>query len=218
MYQVQSIKIFVRIKILIKAVPQVLISVVRFLYKQMLSFSNSSKSILCSLFSIIVLIACEDDKKEFKRVEYKGPISEVYGINMSYTDSARLVVRMSTEAQLTMVNEDKKYPKEVRVFFFDKLGNNTTKLRGDSAIYLKANNLYRVMGRVEINNQVKNETLATDELFWSPDTKKIYSNKPVDIKTPDQVIHGMGMDSNQDFTEYTIRKVTGVVSVKSLPQ
>jgi LPS export ABC transporter protein LptC len=98
------------------------------------------------------------------------------------------------------------------------MGNNTTKLRGDSAIYLKANNLYRVMGRVEINNQVKNETLATDELFWSPDSKKIYSNKAVDIKTPDQVIHGMGMDSNQDFTEYTIRKVNGVVSVKSLPQ
>jgi LPS export ABC transporter protein LptC len=207
-----------QIKILIKTVPQMAISVVRFLYKQMFSLSHSSKSILCSLFSIIVLISCEDDKKEFKRVEYKGPISEVYGINMSYTDSARLVVRMSTEAQLTMANEDKKYPKEVRVFFFDKMGNNTTKLRGDSAIYLKANNLYRVMGRVEINNQVKNETLATDELFWSPDTKKIYSNKAVDIKTPDQVIHGMGMDSNQDFTEYTIRKVTGVVSVKSLPQ
>lgn len=219
MYQVQSIKIFVRIKILIKAVPQMLISVVRFLYDPMQT-SNLKKitSILCSLFSIISLISCEDDKKDFKREEYKGPVSEVYGINMSYTDSARLVVRMSTEAQLTMANEDKKYPKEVRVFFFDKLGNNTTKLRGDSAIYLKANNLYRVMGRVQINNQVKNETLETDELFWSPDTKKIYSNKPVDIKTPDQVIHGMGMDSNQDFTEYTIRKVTGVVSVKSLPQ
>lgn len=169
-------------------------------------------------FSCLLLFSCEDDKKDIKREEYKGPISEVYGINMSYTDSAKLVVRMSTEAQLTMANEDKKYPKEVRVFFFDKLGNNTTKLRGDSAIYLKASNLYRVMGRVQINNQVKNETLETDELFWTPDTKKIYSNKPVDIKTPDQVIHGIGMDSNQDFTEYTIRKVTGVVSVKSLPQ
>jgi LPS export ABC transporter protein LptC len=218
MYQVQSIKIFVRIKILIKAVPQMLISVVRFLYAPMQTSNLKKTSILCSLLSIIFLISCEDDKKDTKRVEYKGPISEVYGINMSYTDSARLVVRMSTEAQLTMANEDKKYPKEVRVFFFDKLGNNTTKLRGDSAIYLKVNNLYRVMGRVQINNQVKNETLETDELFWSPDTKKIYSNKPVDIKTPDQVIHGMGMDSNQDFTEYTIRKVTGVVSVKSLPQ
>lgn len=171
------------------------------------------------LFIFLLFSACEDDKKNIKKEEYKGPISEVYGINMAYTDSAKLVVKMSTEAQLTMANEDKKYPKEVRVFFFDKMGNNTTKLRGDSAIYLKATNLYRIMGRVQINNQVKNEVLETDELFWNPDTKKIYSNKAVDIKTPEQTIHGIGMDSNQDFTQYTIRKISNSqVSVKNLPQ
>ncbi|MES2516608.1 MAG: LPS export ABC transporter periplasmic protein LptC [Bacteroidota bacterium] len=222
MYQLQSIKFFTEIKIFTKAVPQMSISVVRFLYAQMLPFFNSNNhtlfSILYSLFAIFLLTSCEDDKKDIKREEYKGPISEVYGINMSYTDSARLVVRMTTEAELTMRSDDRIYPKEVRVFFFDKLGNNTTKLRGDSARFLRMKNLYRVMGRVQINNQVKNEILETDELFWSPDTKKIYTDKPVDIKTPEQVIHGVGMDSNQDFTEYTIRRVTGVVSVKSLPQ
>ena len=171
------------------------------------------------LFIFLLLSACEDDKKNIKKEEYKGPISEVYGITMAYTDSAKLVVKMSTEAQLTMANEDKKYPKEVRVFFFDKMGNNTTKLRGDSAIYLKATNLYRIMGRVQINNQVKNEVLETDELFWNPDTKKIYSNKAVDIKTPEQTIHGIGMDSNQDFTQYTIRRISNSqVVVKNLPQ
>ncbi len=176
-------------------------------------------SALSLLLAILLFSACEEDKKDVKKQEYKGPISEVYGINMAYTDSARLVVKMSTEAQLTMANEDKKYPKEVRVFFFDKMGNNTTKLRGDSAIYLKATNLYRIMGRVQINNQVKNEVLETDELFWNPNTKKIYSNKAVDIKTPEQTIHGIGMDSNQDFTQYTIRKISNSqVSVKNLPQ
>lgn len=185
-----------------------------------MSTNHREKYILYPLLYFLFLFsACEDDKKYIKKEEYKGPISEVYGINMAYTDSARLVVKMSTEAQLTMANEDKKYPKEVRVFFFDKMGNNTTKLRGDSAIYLKATNLYRIMGRVQINNQVKNEVLETDELFWNPDTKKIYSNKAVDIKTPEQTIHGIGMDSNQDFTQYTIRKISNSqVSVKNLPQ
>ena len=165
-----------------------------------------------------LLISCEDDKKVIKKEEYKGPISEVYGINMTYSDSAKLVVRMTTDVQLTMASEDKIFPKEIRVFFFDKFGNNTTKLRGDSARFIRAKNLYRIMGRVQIDNQVKHEVLETPELFWSPDTKKIYTDKRVDIKTPDQVLHGMGMDSNQDFTDYTIRRVTGVVSVKSLPQ
>ena len=174
---------------------------------------------LCFLCFMMLFCACEEDRKDVKKQEYKGPISEVYGINMAYTDSAKLVVKMSTEAQLTMANEDKKYPKEVRIFFFDKLGNNTTKLRGDSAVYVHSSNLYRIMGRVQINNQVKNEVLETDELYWNPNTKKIYSDKPVDIKTPEQTIHGIGMDSNQDFTQYTIRRISNSqVSVKNLPQ
>ena len=179
----------------------------------------SRKPLVYFLLFFFTLSACEDDKKGIKKEEYKGPISEVYGINMAYTDSARLIVKMSTEAQLTMTNEDKKYPKEVRIFFFDKLGNNTTKIRGDSAVYIKNTNLYRIMGRVQINNQVKNEVLETDELFWNPNSKKIYSNKAVDIKTPEQTIHGIGMDSNQDFTQYTIRKISNSqVTVKNLPQ
>ena len=173
---------------------------------------------LMPLAFCITFTSCEEDKKDFKKQEYKGPVSEVYGINMTYSDSARLVVRMTTDVQLTMASEDKIFPKEIRVFFFDKFGNNTTKLRGDSARFIRAKNLYRIMGKVQIDNQVKHEILETPELFWSPETKKIYTDKQVDIRTPDQVLHGMGMDSNQDFTDYTIRKVTGVVSVKSLPQ
>jgi LPS export ABC transporter protein LptC len=179
---------------------------------------KASFSYLLFPVSFLLLTSCEDDKKVVKKEEYKGPISEVYGINMTYSDSAKLVVRMTTDVQLTMASEDKIFPKEIRVFFFDKFGNNTTKLRGDSARFIRAKNLYRIMGRVQIDNQVKHEILETPELFWSPDTKKIYTDKRIDIKTPDQVLHGMGMDSNQDFTDYTIRKVTGVVSVKSLPQ
>jgi len=168
--------------------------------------------------SCFLLTSCDDDKKVIKKEEYKGPISEVYGINMTYSDSAKLVVKMTTDVQLTMASEDKIFPKEIRIFFFDKFGNNTTKLRGDSARFIRVKNLYKIMGRVQIDNQIKHEVLETPELFWSPDTKKIYTDKKVDIKTPDQVLHGMGMDSNQDFSDYTIRKVTGMVSVKSLPK
>lgn len=197
------------------------ISSVTYLGDSLFTSHKTKKEIILYTFPFIILFfsACEESEKAVKKEEYKGPISEVYGINMTYSDSAKLVVRMSTEAQLTMANEDKKYPKEVRVFFFDKFGNNTTKLRGDSAVYIKQTNLYRIMGRVQVNNQVKNEVLETDELFWNPNSKKIYSNKPVDIKTPEQTIHGVGMDSNQDFTEYTIRRISNSqVSVKNLPQ
>ncbi len=165
----------------------------------------------------LILSACKEEKKVMDRKTYNGPLSEVYGVNMVYSDSARMVVKMSTESQLTMPNEDKVYPHEVRVFFFDKFGNNSTTLRSDSARYIRIKNVYHIMGRVVINNQVKQEVLETDELYWNVDNKKIYTDKPVDVKTPQQVLHGVGMDSNQDFTDYKLRKVTGVLNVKSLP-
>ncbi len=181
-----------------------------FVYAKHLFFCLST--VFCFFF-----LSCKQEEKVNKKEFYEGPLSELYGINMTYSDSARTVVRMSTEVQLTMPNEDKIYPKEVRVFFFDREGNNTTILRGDSARFIRARNLYHVMGRVNINNQVKHETLDTDELFWNPDTKKVYTDVAVHVKTPEQILHGVGMDSNQDFTEYTLRKVNGVVSVKTLP-
>ena len=81
-------------------------------------------------------LSCKQEEKVNKKEFYEGPLSELYGINMTYSDSAGTVVRMSTEVQLTMPNEDKIYPKEVRVFFFDREGNNTTILRGDSARFI----------------------------------------------------------------------------------
>ena len=150
--------------------------------------------------------------------QLSGEYSLVKAANKILIMGPKYLIIKKGEHGALLFHEDKIFPKEIRVFFFDKFGNNTTKLRGDSARFIRAKNLYKIMGRVQIDNQVKHEVLETPELFWSPDTKKIYTDKRVDIKTPDQVLHGMGMDSNQDFSDYTIRKVTGVVSVKSLPQ
>jgi hypothetical protein len=74
----------------------------------------------------LTLISCKKEEKIVQKGIYNDPLSELHGINMAYTDSAKIMVKMSTETQLTLQNEDKVYPKEVRIFFFDKLGNNTT--------------------------------------------------------------------------------------------
>ncbi|MFC0184809.1 LPS export ABC transporter protein LptC [Pseudarcicella hirudinis] len=163
-------------------------------------------------------VSCKEENHKKKIQLYEGPLSELDGINMTYSDSARLIVRMVTEKQLTMPNDDRVYPKEVKIFFYDRLGNETTNLRGDSARYFRSSNLYKVYRHVVINNTLKGETLKTDELIWNPDQKRVYTDKPVDVYTREEVLHGIGMDANQDFTQYTLRRVTGVVSVKNLPQ
>lgn len=170
------------------------------------------KHLLLCLLSMFCLSACQE-RQESKKVQYKGPKSELDGINMVYSDSARAVVRMVTDKQMTLFNEDRVYPKEVKLFFYDKLGNTTTQIRGDSARFDRVKNYYKLMGHVVINNPIKKETLRTSEFIWLPDQKKIYTEKPVQIRTQTEVFYGIGMDAAQDFSSYSLRQVTNSVFV-----
>ncbi len=176
------------------------------------------KHFLISLLSVFFLVACQE-RQESSKVLYRGPKSELDGIDMIYSDSARAVVRMVTAKQLTLFNEDRLYPKVVNLYFYDKLGNTTTHIRGDSAHFDRVKNYYKLMGNVVINNPIKGETLRTSEFIWLPDQKKIYTEKPVQIRTKQEVFYGIGMDAAQDFSTYSLRQVTNSVFVmEGFPQ
>jgi LPS export ABC transporter protein LptC len=166
---------------------------------------------------LISLLACSEAKKA-ENLVYKGPKSELSGIDMVYSDSARAVVRMVTESQITTPLEDRIYPKEMKLWFYDKLGNVTSISRGDSAHYFRQTNSYRLMGHVVINNQLKGELIKTDEFTWLPGEKRIFTDKPVSIKTRTDIIHGVGLDAAQDFSTYSLRRVSNsVLTVNELP-
>jgi Lipopolysaccharide-assembly, LptC-related len=61
----------------------------------------------------------------------------------------------------------------------------------------------------------KGEKLNTEEIIWDEQKKIIYSNAFVKITTGDEIIWGIGMEANEDFTDYVIKKVTGKVKVKT---
>jgi hypothetical protein len=57
--------------------------------------------------------------------------------------------------------------------------------------------------------------LDTEELIWDESRKQIYSNAFVKITTIDEIILGNGMESNETFTDYTIKHITGKIKVNS---
>jgi len=164
----------------------------------------------------VFLSSCQEEKIRTSE-EYNGPVTELDNIVMLYSDSARLVIKMTTPKRLEMPNGEQIFPKEVNLFFYDRTGRETSTLRSDSGRYYPVQNLFKVKGNVVVNQKVKNEILKTDELTWERDTKKIFTAKPVTITTPTQQIRGLGLDTDQNFMNYKMRKVTGSVSVSNLP-
>lgn len=173
---------------------------------------------IISLFGwAFFLLACSEEKKE-QNLVFKGPKSELSGIDMIYSDSARAIVRMVTESQITTPSEDRVYPKEMKLWFYDKTGKITSEVRGDSAHFYRQKNTYKLIGHVVIHNIEKGEIMKTDEFNWLPVEKRIFTDKAVQLRTRTELVNGVGLDAAQDFSSYSLRKVrNSVVQVDGLP-
>jgi len=167
-------------------------------------------------FIILFFIACEEPKetKEVKR--YKGPIEVINDVRLLYSEAALLKVKLTTAKQLRYENDDRKYPEQVNIDFYGPTGETMTTIRSDSGRYSKAKNLYTVIGNVVVVNKQKQEKLLTPVLNWNPVTKKVFTESRVTVisQLTGEKLYGLGLDANQDFTNYRIRKPTGVFNVE----
>ncbi|GAA4455483.1 LPS export ABC transporter periplasmic protein LptC [Nibrella saemangeumensis] len=166
--------------------------------------------------SLLSFSSCEEEKANKKVKPYTGPIEEINNVQMLYSEAAKLKVKMTTAKQLRYQNDDRKYPETVNISFFDENGAEVTSLRSDSGRYDRTKDLYTVMGNVEVINKQKQEKLMTNELNWNPNTKKVYTEKPVTVisKSSGETLKGIGLDANQDFSQYSIRKPTGIFNIE----
>jgi LPS export ABC transporter protein LptC len=168
---------------------------------------------------LLALAGCEEPKSNKQVPAYTGPIEEINDVRLLYSEQALLKVKLTTPKQLRYANDDRKYPKPVSIIFYGPAGEEVTTLRSDSGRYDKAKNLYTVTGNVVVINKQKQEKLLTPELNWNPVTKKVYTDKRVVVlsQMTGEKLYGLGLDANQDFTQYSIRKPTGVFNVEGGP-
>lgn len=162
-----------------------------------------------------VTAACSNYVEKAKFVEpYKGPMMRAENITTIYSDSGHTKLKLQAPVQLLLQSNDREFPQGIYVEFFDEKKDPKAILTSNYAIFYKNENLYKISGNVVVDNKREGKKLKTEELFWSPATKKIYTEKHLTIQTGNEVVEGVGMDANQDFSLYSIKKPIGVFSVK----
>jgi LPS export ABC transporter protein LptC len=102
-------------------------------------------------------------------------------------------------------------------FYNDSLQVQST-LTAKYGKYFEQNGNVLVRDSVVVTN-LKKEQLNTEELVWNEKLQKFYTEKFVKITTPTQIIYGDGLESNQNFSEYKIINIKGMIGVtaNSLP-
>lgn len=166
------------------------------------------------LFALYIL-ACSCNNADNKEpVEYKGPLSEVENVELYYSEKDRVKIKMLADLLYEFENGDREFPKGVYMEFYDEFGKLESTLRANHAYFFKKEDQWRGRGKVEVKNIAKNNQLNTEELFWKPNEKKVFTEKFVTIRQQGDVIYGEGLDAKQDLSDYVIKKPAGEFEVK----
>jgi LPS export ABC transporter protein LptC len=157
------------------------------------------------------------------------PVLDAQGVTTLISDSG--VTRFRITARKWQVYDKStpsywEFPEGIYLEQFDNMLNTSATLRADYAYYDDQEEIWHLTGNVHSTN-VNGEQFDTPELFWAQKTERVYSDSCITIIQPPSpaavqadgdkakgtVIKGVGFESNQEMTKYTIRRPTGVFSV-----
>ena len=99
------------------------------------------------------------------------------------------------------------------VAFYNSSGNVTSNLFAKNAIVDEKNNLMTARDSVVLKS--KKKKLETELLIWDEKKEKIYTTNDVIITTENEVIYAKGFESDPNFSDYTLKKISGKMYVNS---
>lgn len=104
------------------------------------------------------------------------------------------------------------FPKGIYLQKFDRKFNVIASVAADSAKFFRLQNLWKLDGHVELKKE-PGELFMTQQLFWDQRRNRLYSDSFIHIETPDRMLEGIGFESNDRLTKYTIKHPTGIFPV-----
>lgn len=172
--------------------------------------------ITCTLLSVVLLASCEENdiakvKAMFDEKEVDVEVADSVQFIYKEDQYARAVVTGKTVKRYTRTQNKLEFTDGLIVRFYDQL-KLISVLKADFAENNDSEQKVLVSGNVYMES-AKYERMETQELTWDMRAKRVYTDKAIKIRTPDHIIYGVGFDSDEDFSNYTIRKVNGIVSV-----
>jgi LPS export ABC transporter protein LptC len=172
-------------------------------------------AVCCGLF---VVSSCKNSLEDAKLIVSRANVKIEKGedVVINYSDNG--VVRIQASGPtVTRYNTEKPYLEfsdGIQILFFSAEHTIESTLTAKYATAIENSKSMTARDSVVVVNN-KGELLNTDELIWDEEKKIIYSNSFVKITTPDEIIYGNGMTANENFTDYTIKHITGKINVKT---
>lgn len=170
------------------------------------------------LGAAILFFACEnstlEEIKAFSSPE-NLPVLEASDFETLITDSG--VIRYQVKAPKVLRFETEKdayleFPEGVELIRFDENHNITSSLTANYAKQFVAEKKWEAKNNVIATN-TQGDTLKTEHLIYEEEKDKIYTEEFVRIIKPDQIITGVGFQSDQSLQNWRIKNPKGTIYV-----
>lgn len=151
-----------------------------------------------------VVYSCKDELGEAKELSLEEtPVQTVQ--NMFIVQSKNGVIQMRAEGDIMEKYEKdsltyEMFPQGFSVYGYTDDGLLETRIVADNAIhrtYTDGRESWEAYGNVVVTNLIKQETLETDTLYWDQKNERIYTHCYVRMYSPDGMMQGFGMESDQ---------------------
>jgi LPS export ABC transporter protein LptC len=138
-------------------------------------------------------------------------------VQIVYTDSGLLRAKIMAPQMERFTNRKDPYVEMkhgVKARFYDPTGAEQSRLSANYAINYEEKGQIIMRDSVRVINRF-DEEIKTDELIWDETDRRIYSDKKVRIRQgTEKILVGEGFESNEGFTKYRVKKLTGVIKLE----
>ena len=168
----------------------------------------------CIAIIALCLYSCENKLDTVNLITAKDqtPLGSEQNASIVYTDSAKIKFKLNAP-EIERYGGPDPYqvaPKGVTVDFYNDSMSINGYITANYAIRHEKTDIMEADNNVVMVNK-KGDRLNTEQLFWNENTHRIYTNKYVEITTSSEIIYGDGLESNEDFTQYTITNIRGTI-------
>lgn len=164
--------------------------------------------------------SCREEQRSFvpNVVGDLVPTMTTLDVNTFISDSG--YTRYHITAPIWKIFEDApdpfwKFPDGLHLEQYDEHLRPAADIVCDSATYHSRRRLWQLDGNVVMVNTMR-DSFLTQQLFWDQAKQTVYSDSFIHIVRSDRIIDGYGFLSNQNMTEYSVNRPTGVIPVKSM--
>ena len=185
-------------------------------------YPNYIKRIIPVVLLVLFCMLCACAKKDVRRragaIDDRKAMAVLAGDEVTTLISASGITRYRIKAPKWLVFDKAdtpywEFPQGIYLEKFNMELEAEATVEADYAYYNEPAQRWTLRGNVKALN-LQGEQIETPLLYWDQKEESVYSDSSIVIIREASIIQGIGFRSNQEMTQYTILRPTGVFPIK----